>query len=95
MKSWKPRTKRQRLKELAGFNVSLPVKKILAEVAVEIEGAAFEAVRDLRAQTLGALLGAARELKMHAEEYHHETDPEVLKALTHAVRILTGKKKWK
>ena len=93
MNLYKPRSKKTLLRGLKGLKVSKAAKDILADIAIEVEGAAYDAVKELRADVLATLKLVEHELKEHDVEYQHLTSPEVKDAVQRCIKKLQGAKK--
>jgi hypothetical protein len=91
MNLFKPRSKKTFLRAMRGLKISKESKSIIAEIAVEIEGAARDAVKELRADVLATLELVENELVEHNMEYQHLTSPEVQAAVRKAIAKLSGK----
>jgi len=89
----KPRSKQTFLKVMKGLKISKESKDIIAEIATEIEGAARDAVLELRADLLATLELVEHELVEHNMEYQHLTSPEVQAAVQRCIKKLQGAKK--
>lgn len=87
----KPRSKQTLLRAMKGLRISKESKGIIAEIAAEIEGAARDAVLELRADVLATLQLVEHELVEHDVEYQHLTSPEVQAAVRKAIAKLSGK----
>lgn len=90
MNIFKPRSKRAYLRILKDIKISKPAKNIIADIAIEIEGAAYDAVTALRDDVLATLQLVAKELQEHDEEYQHLTSPEVKDAVQRSIKKLKG-----
>lgn len=90
MDLFKPRSKRIFLRIMKGLRISKEAKGIIAEIGMEIEGAAYDAVKELRADVLATLLQVENELKEHDTEYQHLTSPELKDAVQRCIKKLKG-----
>jgi hypothetical protein len=91
MNHFKPRSKQTFLRAMKGLKISKAAKDIIADIGVEIEGAAYDAVKELRADVLATLELVENELVEHNMEYQHLTSPEVQAAVRKAIAKLSGK----
>jgi hypothetical protein len=89
----KPRSKKAFLRVMTGLKISKEAKGIIAEIGMELEGAAYDAVTELRADVLATLQLVALELKEHDMEYQHITSPELKEAVQRCIKKLQGKTK--
>jgi len=90
MNRYKPRSKKTLLRGLKGLKVSKAAKDILADIAIEVEGAAYDAVKELQADVLATLLLVEAELHEHDVEYQHLTSPELKEAVQRCIKKLKG-----
>jgi hypothetical protein len=93
MTPFKPRSKSTFLRAMKGLKISKAAKDIIADIGREIEGAAYDAVNELRADVLATLLQVEAELKEHDVEYQHLTSPELKDAVQRCIKKLQGIKK--
>ena len=93
MNLYKPRSKRTLLRALKGLKVSKAAKDILADIAIEVEGAARDALLELRSDVLATLELVEHELVEHNMEYQHLSSPEVQAAVQRCIKKLQGAKK--
>lgn len=90
MAVFKPRSKQAFLRALKGLKISAASKDILANIGVEMDGAAADAIKEIRADVLATLLLVEKELIEHDTEYHHKTSPDVKEAVKKAILKLGG-----
>ena len=88
MNMFKPRSQATLLRAMRGLKISTDSKDIIAELVMEIEGAAYDAVKELRADVLATLLLVEAELKEHDTEYQHLTSPDVRDAVQRCIKKL-------
>jgi hypothetical protein len=88
MNQFKPRSKTAFLHILKDLNISKPAKNIIADIAIEIEGAAYDAVKELKRDVLATLQLVDKELREHDEEYQHLTSPDVKDAVQRCIKKL-------
>jgi len=88
MNQFKPRSKSVFLRAMKSLKISKAAKDIIADIGVEIEGAAYDAVKELRADVLATLRLVEAELKEHDVEYQHLTSPEVRDAVQRCIKKL-------
>jgi len=93
MTPFKPRSKQTFLRAMKGLKISKEAKGIIAEIGMEIEGAAYDAVMELQADVLATLLQVEFELKEHDVEYQHLTSPELKDAVQRCIKKLQGTKR--
>ena len=91
MPLFKPRSKKTFLQILKDIKVPPEAKDILADIGVEMDGAAWDAINEIRSDILATLLLVESELHEHDTEYHHITSPEVKEAVRKAILKLGGK----
>lgn len=66
MSRLKPRSKKTHLRYLRDLKVSLEVRKILADIAVEVEGAYYDALNALRKDVIAVLFAVHHGLVLDA-----------------------------
>lgn len=91
MAMFKPRSKKAFLRAMKGLKISSESKDILANIGVEMDGAAHDAITEIRSDVLATLLLVESELIEHDTEYHHISSPEVKEAVRKAILKLGGK----
>jgi len=87
----KPRSKKTFLAILEDLKFSKEVKDVIADIGVEFDLIAHDAVKELQTDVLATLHLVERELHEHDSEYHHITSPEVKEAVRKAILKLGGK----
>lgn len=91
MVPFKPRNKKAFLLAMKDLKISEAAKKIIADIGVQMDGAANDAIKELRADVLATLVLVETELIEHDTEYHHITSSEVKDAVRKAILKLGGK----
>ena len=89
----KPRSKKTFLAILDDLKFSEEVKNVIADIGVEFDLIAYDAVKELQTDVLATLHLVEQELHEHDAEYHHTTSPEVKEAVRKAILKLGGKPK--
>jgi hypothetical protein len=89
----KPRSKQTFLRILKDLKFSKEVKSVIAEIGVEFDEIAYDAIKEIQRDVLATLHLVEQELHEHDVEYHHTTSPEVKEAVRKAILKLGGKPK--
>jgi hypothetical protein len=91
--TFKPRSKTKFRSILKDLKLSKESKSIIADIGVQMDLAAYDAVKALRLELLATLHLVEEELYEHNTEYHHITSPTVRDAVRNAIIHLGGKPK--
>ena len=89
MSLFRPRTRKVFLRILKDLKLSDAVKSIIADIGVELDLIAYDAVRELRADVLSTLRLVESDLQEHDTEYQHTTSPELKEAVQRCIKKLT------
>lgn len=93
MVPFKPRSKKTFIRAMKGLKISKEAKDIIAEIGMEIEGAAYDAVQELRADVLATLQLVEEDLKEHDVECATPASPVLKDAVRKTIRKLGGKQR--